>query len=105
MAVEIVPEQIAREYLRDIQPMWKAFWFHMHSVARNLEQFAVGLARISDEIYAYHASGQKNDLADWVQEVVGDAILARHLRSAKDRHDAADIVRVRVDELKRSIGR
>ena len=51
----------------------------MHSMAKNLEEFAAGLGEISDEVFVFHVSGQKNDLARWVREVVGDAVLAAEL--------------------------
>ncbi len=99
MLEEAVSEEIARQYLRDIEPKWKDFWFHMHLVAGNLKEFADGLGQINDEVFAYHASGQKNDLAAWVQEVVGDSVLARELLSVKTRAEAEQVVRARVTEL------
>ncbi|MDD5251989.1 MAG: hypothetical protein PHT12_05135 [Patescibacteria group bacterium] len=103
MAEAPVSAEIAREYLRDVEPMWKAFWFHMHLVAKNLPEFADGLAQISDDVFAYHASGQKNDLAAWVQEVIGDAVLARQLRSARNKEESAKLAAERVVELKRAL--
>lgn len=87
-------------YLRNVEPMWRAFWFHMHLVAKNLEEFAEGVGTISDEVFAYHVSGQKNDLARWVQEVVGDSELASRLSQVKNQHEAAGIVSARLAELK-----
>jgi len=100
MADETLSADIARSYLRDVEPMWKAFWFHMHLVAKNLEEFAAGLAAVNAEIYAYHSSGQKNDFAAWVQEVIGDNVLARRLEAAGDQAAAARIARERVGELR-----
>lgn len=97
--------ETARVYLRDVEPMWKAFWFHMHLVAKNLEEFASGMEHISDEIFAYHASGQKNDFAAWVQEVIGDSVLARRLEVVDDKEEAAAVLRERVTELRRVLGR
>lgn len=105
MNEEKVTEDIARIYLRDVKPMWKAFWFHMHLVAKNLDEFAAGMARISDEVFVYHASGQKNDFAAWVQEVIGDSILARRLEAVATREEALAVLRRRIDELKLSLGK
>jgi len=105
MPEEKISEDVARVYLRDVEPMWKAFWFHMHSVAKNLEEFAAGLGAVSDDIYAYHASGQKNDFAAWVQEVIGDSLLARRLSALNDQKAAAAAVRQRVEQLKAALGR
>ena len=99
---EPVTKEIAREYLRDVDPMWKAFWLHMHLVAKNLEEFGDGLAAITDDVFAYHVSGQKNDLSKWVHEVIGDAVLARDLMGVTTKEQAAAVVRARVAELKKA---
>ena len=97
------PKDVARECLRDVDPMWKAFWFHMHLVAKNLEEFSEGLAHISDEVFAYHISGQKNDFAKWVREVISDGVLARELDNVTSKEEAAEVAAKRVAELKRTL--
>ncbi len=96
---EVNPDT-ARLYLKDVDPLWQAFWFHMHLMAKNLVEFAEGLEQISDDVFAYHLGGQKNDLARWVQEVIGDAELALALKNVKSKEEAAIAVRTRVNELK-----
>jgi hypothetical protein len=105
MAEERVTEELARIYLRNVEPMWKAFWFHMHLVAKNLEEFSEGMGQISDEVFAYHASGQKNDFAGWVQEVIGDSVLARRLEAVATKEETARVLRERVAELKKGLGK
>ena len=101
MTEQTVSAEIARTYLKDVSPMWKAFWFHMHSVARNLEEFAAGLGDLSEEVFSYHVDGQKNDLAAWVQGVIGDSVLARELAKVQDPREAHRVATERVEELKR----
>lgn len=98
-------EELARHYLRDIDPPWKGFWFHMHSMARNLSEFAEGMEDITDEVYDYHNSGQKQDFAAWAQEVVGDSLLARKLLAVSGKEEAAKVVQERVVELKKALNR
>ena len=76
----LTPE-MAAGYLKDVEPRWRSFWFHMHLMAKNLAEFAAGLGQISDDVFVYHVSGQKNDLSRWVSEVVGDSELAHNLAS------------------------
>lgn len=94
-----VTKEIAEEYLRDVEPMWKCFWFHMHLVARNLAEFSEGLKQISDKVFSYHVVGQKNDFARWVHEVIGDSVLARELSSVATKEEAARITEERVKTL------
>lgn len=100
MSAATLTAEVAQEYLRDVDPMWRSFWFHMHLVAKNLEEFAEGLRQVDDASYNEHVSGQKNDLARWVHEVVGDGVLARRLAAAASKEEAASIVADRVAELK-----
>lgn len=89
----------AKLYLKDVDPLWRAFWFHMHLMAKNLKEFGEGLGTISDEVFAYHCGGEKNDLSRWVREVIGDVELARELDKVKNQAEAAAIVRERVAVL------
>lgn len=95
-----ISAEMAKEYLANVQPMWKAFWLHMHLVAKNLAELGEGLATISDDVFAYHVSGEKNDLARWVHEVIGDTHLARQLQHAKNQQEASRLVLERVSELR-----
>ena len=104
MSVDVSRES-AEYYLRNVEPKWKGFWLHMHLVAFNLEEFAAGLASISDEIFAYHVNPPKKDLAKWVREVVGDAELAQALDGVRTKEEVARLVRLRVEDLKRAAGR
>jgi hypothetical protein len=99
-----VSADIARNYLRTIDPPWQRFWFHMHSVAKDLDEFAEGIGGMSDAVFEYHVSGQKNDLARWVREVVGDSMLAEELEKIRTREDAKALVAARVAELHRATG-
>lgn len=92
--------ETAREYLRDAEPRWRSFWFHMHLMAKNLEEFSEGLGTISDEVFTFHVSGQKNDLARWVGEVVGDSELAHELALIKTKEDAVRVTAARVKEIR-----
>ena len=101
-------EEISREhaehYLRDIEPMWRAFWFHMHFYVKSLEEFCDGLSKIDDNIYEYHEKGHKHDMARWVREVVGDGTLADEMEKIKTREEAIRVVCDRVAELKKALG-
>jgi len=99
-----ISKDTAEHYLRDISPMWRAFWFHMHLYAKNLAEFSAGLEEIEDGVYLYHAEGHKNDLAKWVREVVGDGALADDLEKVRTRNEAVEITKKRVSDLKKIAG-
>src|SRR5690606_22307598 len=95
-----ITESIADEYLKEVTPPWRWFWFHIHLVAKDLEGFGEGLAQISDDVFRYHVSGQKNDISKWVHDVIGDTVLSRQLRDIKTKEEAESMVRDRVSKLK-----
>ncbi|MEY4723026.1 MAG: hypothetical protein RLZZ324_539 [Candidatus Parcubacteria bacterium] len=98
MGPYIAPET-ARTYLQDVEPLWRAYWFHMHLMAKNLREFADGLGVISDDVFDFHVSGQKNDLARWVREVIGDAELAALLDNVRTKEEAFALAKARVKDL------
>jgi hypothetical protein len=100
--MEQVSPETARQYLRDVEPLWRAFWFHMHLMAKNLREFAHGLGEIGDDVFAYHVGGQKNDLSRWVREVIGDAMLAAELDQVHTKEEALAATKARLEELERA---
>jgi hypothetical protein len=101
---EPISREHAEHYLRDISPMWRAFWFHMHLYVRNLDEFCEGLKGIDDNIYEYHEKGHKHDMARWVREVIGDGTLADEMEKVKTRDEVIRVVCDRVEELKGALG-
>lgn len=97
--MEQVSAETAQRYLADVDPLWRAFWFHMHLMAKNLREFSHGLGEIGDDVFSYHVSGQKNDLARWVREVIGDATLAAALDEVHSKEEALAAAKARVAEL------
>ena len=70
-------------------PPDKAFWVNGGPVITDLQQLREALAReISDEQFVHHVTGDKNDFARWVEEVLGDTQCARALREARSRTEA-----------------
>lgn len=58
----------------------------------NLHDLARALEFMSDATYKYHVNESKNDLSDWVDEVLGIKELAEQLKNAKNQYEAEVIV-------------
>jgi hypothetical protein len=99
-----ISKEAAEQYLADVSPMWRAFWFHMHLYAKNIEEFCAGLGAIDDGVYSYHSSEGHGDLSRWVREVIGDGELADELDKVKTREEAVEVTCRRVAELKKMVG-
>ncbi|MFH2062935.1 MAG: hypothetical protein ABIJ46_02155 [bacterium] len=105
MSVIDTDRETAEQYLSDVEPAWRSFWFGPQLMARNLEQFSAGLDRIDDQTYDFHVRGHERQLSRWMREVVGDGALADELDRVRTRDEAAAVVRQRVAELRRLAGR
>jgi hypothetical protein len=70
-------------------PPDKTFWVNGGPVLADLQQLRNALAgEISDEQFVYHVTDDKNDFAQWVEEVLGETQCAQALREAKSRTEA-----------------
>ncbi len=69
----------------------------------SLEDLADALRIISDDIYNYHVTHERNDFATWVRDVFNDLTLAARLYAAKNRFDAADKVEERIEFLRKRL--
>jgi hypothetical protein len=77
----------------------KAFWCCDDRILSNMKELGEALASMTDETFAYHSNAEKNDFGNWVNDVIGDAKLARDLAKASNRTQAARKVAERVDFL------
>jgi hypothetical protein len=79
-------------------PPDKCFWVNEGPVLKNLCELRDALAQdISDEQFAHHVGGDRNDFALWVEEVLGDATCAKALRRARTRQEARKAVAARLE--------
>jgi predicted trehalose synthase len=74
------------------------------SVFRNMRELHNGLATMSDESFAFHASGDKNDFNSWVRDIIKDEKLARDLLKSTNRSQAAKSVAARISFLSSKLG-
>lgn len=80
----------------------RAFWTSSGMVLQNLRSLAEAFVKsMSDEEYAYHAHGEHNDFAKWVEEVLEDAACAKALRRAKNRTAAGKAVAAALKKYER----
>ena len=93
----------AKRFLAEIQPAWKAFWFHNGPVIRSLPQLSQVLPKVSPEMFGHHVNARKNDLADWVKCVIGDVSFAQELAKAKMQSEMSVLLEARVKELQDSL--
>ncbi|OGM25645.1 hypothetical protein A3D00_02765 [Candidatus Woesebacteria bacterium RIFCSPHIGHO2_02_FULL_38_9] len=61
-------------------PSDKVFWLRSGQSINDLGELSRVLKTISDEDFYYHVSKEKNDFANWIEEVLDDGELAEKMR-------------------------
>lgn len=96
---KIKPEE-AKRMLSGVKPE-KAFWINNGPIAKSLGEFAAALKKLSPVQLAHHVSKEKNDFAKWIDEVVGDKILAQRVRVLKTKEEITNAISQRIDALRK----
>ncbi|MBI3037022.1 hypothetical protein HYY73_04725 [Candidatus Woesearchaeota archaeon] len=77
-----------------------ALWLSNGATVRSLNELAATLKKLSAKDYKEHVNKERNELADWVKEILNDDSLARQLRRAKTKGQAAQAIEREMKKLK-----
>lgn len=77
-------------------PGEQCFWTTDGRVLANLVELRDALAEMDEEVFTQHVTEERNEFADWVEQVLGDAELAKAMRKAKKAGKAYDLVVTRL---------
>lgn len=69
-----------------------SFWVSNGQVLNSLIALRDALAEMEKDVYQYHASGEQNDFATWVDQVLCDDKCAQDLAKAKTPKSAKTVV-------------
>ena len=65
----------AERILADVKPE-QCFWINNGPIIRNLQEMTNTLAYMSEETFKHHVNDQKNDIVNWIRDVLKDEELA-----------------------------
>ena len=68
------------------------FWVRDGAVLQDLRELAAALESMTGEVFRYHATGEQNDFANWVELVLADADCAHDLHKARSQRGAHKVV-------------
>lgn len=77
-------------------PGEQCFWVSDGKVLSNLVELKEALAQMSEDVFAYHVTKERNDFAEWIEHVLGDAELASSFRKSKKPNTAREVVVTRL---------
>jgi len=69
-----------------------AFWTHDGQILNSLAALRDAFAGMPKAVFTYHVSTDRNDFAQWVEDVLADAACAAELRKAKTPTTAKAVV-------------
>lgn len=90
----------AKWFMRDIEGP-ECFWVNNGPIVKNLIELAASVRAMKKEVFLHHVNKDKNDLATWVELVLGDLKLAAEMRKSRSRRNILQALNSRVKTLKR----
>jgi hypothetical protein len=85
----------AQRVLRHV-PDEKRFYCHDGKILNNIYELKSALENMDENTYKHHVTGEKNDFARWVREVLLDDKLANDLGKCASSSDAMQVVAERI---------
>lgn len=77
-----------------------ALWLSNGTTVRSLQELAAALKKLKVADYNEHVTEERNDIADWVGDVLNNQELANKLRSAKGKAQAAKQAEMEISRLR-----
>ena len=63
-----------------------SFYFCDGKCSSDLKEFSKALDEISQDVFNYHVNSEKNDFANWIEDIFGEKTLAKKLRKKTDKN-------------------
>lgn len=82
---QIPTEYLAPKWQAYVTPMMAYFKFNNGIAVGSMWELKQALLEIPEDVVLEHVGGGRHDIADWVEQVVGDEELARELRGYEHR--------------------
>lgn len=88
--------------LADVPQPHMAFWFTNGTIAKNIYELVSSIESCDPGVFTYHVNTEKNDIYNWILDVLGDDVLAKRLKKEKDQKKYAKKIRRRIRELEKT---
>lgn len=89
----------AQRVLGDVKDPNQAFWFTNGTIVRNIFELINTLEVCSKDVFEYHVNKEKNDIYNWVLDVLGDPELAGKLKKETSQKKYISKIKKRIIEL------
>ncbi len=92
----------AKQFLATIEGE-RCFWCCDGAILCSMIDLVKALNKMPGKVFAYHVNKEKNDFANWVRDIIGDAELANEISASSNKADMAKRVQSRIAVLKRIV--
>ncbi len=86
------------DYLADVTAEF-VFYLNDGRILHNLIDLSNAFVSMSNELYAYHVTLEKNDFCNWISDVIHDDKLVKDLKKVNNKEEAGKIISHRVSYL------
>ena len=97
-----MPELNPEHILQDVKTE-NAFWFHDGPVVRNIYELLSALQHISQGTFSYHVNYLKNDISDWVRNIIKDKVLADTIVKVENKKVIIKKIKKRIGEIEKEL--
>ena len=77
------------------------FWVSDGSVLKSINDLLSALKKMKKNIFQFHVNKEKNDFANWINDIIKDDKLAKEISKIKDRKGIIKKITQRVKWLKK----
>ncbi|MFA6376187.1 MAG: hypothetical protein WCX69_02170 [Candidatus Paceibacterota bacterium] len=90
------PKKAVPSVTADVDPE-KAFWLSDGRMFKNLRELAAAFETMEDSVWDYHVTAEKNDFANWIENVFGENQLGGSIRKVKSPRTAAKRIQSKLE--------
>lgn len=90
----------AKKFLSSVRPE-KSFWVNNGPIVNSLKTLPKTVEEMTEDQFKHHVNKEKNDFSSWIGEIIGDAELAKTLKTVKTKKSFLAKLKSRVDSLKK----
>lgn len=99
MVSKTAPRKAKASMTANVEPE-KAFWLSDGQVLKNMKDLAEALESMDNSVWGYHVTSEKNDFANWIEEVFGQKQLGAAIRKVKNPKTAAKRIQSKIEAPK-----
>jgi F0F1-type ATP synthase assembly protein I len=88
--------------LHDVKPE-NAFWLNNGPVVRNIYELVQALQQVDKSVFSYHVNYTKNDISNWIKNMLKDPLLADDLLKTKDKEKTIKKIKKRISQIEKEL--